>query len=106
MARLMLQRNALAGADALTRLATGRPINSAADNPAGLMAAVSFDSTLAKIDAENQIDVRASNQAAVADAGLDSISGLLNDAKSLVVASAGNTLSDAEKQANQAELDS
>lgn len=106
MARLMLQRNALAQATALTRLATGRAINTAADNPAGLIASISFDSTLAQIDAQNDIDTRAGNQASVADAGLDSVSGLLNDAKSLVVANAGNTLSDDEKQANQVQLDS
>jgi flagellin len=106
MARMMLQRNALEEANALTRLATGRAINTAADNPAGLIASVSFDSSLAEIDAQNDIDVRASNQAAVADAGLGSVSDLLIQAKSLVSANAGNTLSDSEKQANQVELDS
>src|SRR5947207_5879669 len=106
MARLMLQRNALSQATALQRLATGRAINTAANKTAGLIASMSFDSALAQIDAQTDIDVRASNQASVADAGLESVSGLLNDAKSLVVASAGNTLSDDEKQANQVQLDS
>jgi len=97
-ARLALQRTARAGADALLHLATGQAINSAADGPAALIAGTGFDSTLAELDAETDTDVRASNQAAVADAGLSSITSLLNDAKSVVSANADSTLSDSEKR--------
>jgi flagellin len=98
--------NALAVSKALYRLSTGSRINSAADDPAGLIAATSLDDSLAQLDAQTDINTRAANQAAVADGFLESVSSLLTDAKSLVAANAGDTLSDAEKQANQAQLDS
>src|SRR4051812_35121402 len=105
-AQRALAMNALSVSTALQRLATGRAINSAADGPAALIASVSLDSTLAELDAQTDINSRASNQAAVADGVLESVSGLLTDAKSNAVANAGNTLSDPERGANQTQLDS
>src|SRR5437764_10353530 len=94
-AQLVLRRSAYLSADALTRLAAGLAINRAADGPAALIAGIGFDSTLAEVDAESQVNVRASNQANVADSALGSISDLLRDAKSLATANGDTTLSDA-----------
>jgi flagellin len=98
--------NAMALSSALYRLSPGSRSTSAADDPAGLIASISLDDSLAQLEAQSDINTRASNQAAVADGFLDSVSSLLTDAKSLVVANLGDTLSDEEKQANQAQLDS
>jgi len=106
MAQRATAMTSLSAATALERLATGSAINSGADCPAALIAGVSLDSTLAELDAQTDINTRASNQAAVADGVLESVSGLLTDAKTLAVANADNTLSDSERQANQTQLDS
>lgn len=105
-AQRAMQMNALAWATSLTRLATGRSINRAADNPAGLIAAQSLQSTLATLDGEVSANERASNQADVADAALGQVSDLLIEAKGLVLANANDAgLSAAEKQANQLQID-
>jgi flagellin len=101
------QMNHLALNQALNRLATGRRINSASDDPAGLIASVSMDATLAVLDAESTANERAINVADTADGALGQISDMLGQAKSLVVANANDAgLSPEEKQANQLEIDS
>jgi flagellin len=105
-ARRAMAMNSLSAATALQRLATGCALNSAADAPADVIVATSLDSSLAELDGQSEVNTRASNQAAVADGFLGSISGLLTGAKSLAVANADSTLSDAERQANQTQLDS
>ena len=90
----------------LGNLVAAASAESAEQSPAELIDGVAMDSTLAQLDAQSDINLRASNQAAVADGALQAISGLLTDAKSLAVASAGNTLSDDERQANQTQFDS
>jgi flagellin len=94
-------------ATALGRLVCGQDLNcDNSESPADIIAEASLDSSLAALDAQSDINTRAANTATVADGVLQSVSGLLTDAQSLAVASAGNTLSDAEKQANQTQLDS
>jgi flagellin len=75
-------------------------------SPADLIAGASLDQTLATLEAETNINARASNQAATADGALQAVSSLLTGARTLAVANAGNTLSPEERQANQIEFDS
>ncbi len=94
-------------AGSLLRLATGERINRGADDPAGLIASENLRAALVSLDSEvNTID-RADAVANVADGALGQISDLLTDAKSRAVANANTAgLSDAERQANQLEVDS
>jgi flagellin len=107
---LMAQRYAslarLGLAQSQRRLATGRRINHASDDPAGLMASQQLESTLAALDAETRGAERAASQATVADGALQQVSDLLTEANGLLVANADGTLSAGEKQANQLQLDS
>jgi flagellin-like hook-associated protein FlgL len=74
----------------------------ASGNPADAIGQGALDS------AQGQLDIASllSDQATSADSVLDSIANLLDDASMLVIASAGNTLSDADRQANQTQMDS
>ncbi|HTL28279.1 MAG TPA: flagellin [Tepidisphaeraceae bacterium] len=101
------QANQLAFARASARLATGKQINSAADNPAGLIASASMNATLAALDAEANTNQRALVVTSIADGALGQASELLDQAKGLVAANANSTgLSDEERAANQLEIDS
>lgn len=102
----LLRLNQLGQQRSLERLATGRRINRAADNPAGLIASESLSATLAALEAEVISNERQQNIASTADAALGEVSSLLVEAKRLTVANADSTLSDAERQANQAQIDS
>jgi flagellin len=89
------------------RLATGQRLNRAADNPAAMVASISMDATLAALEAETAANQRAMHQADTADAALGQISDQLIEAKKLALANANSAgPSDAEKQANQLEIDS
>lgn len=99
--------NRLALANSLAKLATGSRINTAADDPAGLIASQDLSSTLAQLDAEARINQRAEHQTAVADGALGQVSNLLTEAKTLALANANQAaLSPEEKAANQLQLDS
>jgi len=99
--------NALNLNHSLNRLATGRRINRASDNPAGLIASEQLRSTIASLEAESRSLERTDYVASTADAALAGVSDLLNDANGLAVANANDAgLSDAEKQANQMQIDS
>lgn len=101
-----LRLNQLRQQRSFQRLATGRRINSGADNPAGLIAAESLSSSLAALEAEARVTQRASSIAAVAEGALAETSTLLVEAKRLAVANADGTLSQSERDANQAQIDS
>lgn len=101
-----LRLNQLRQQRSLQRLATGRRINSGADDPAGLIAASSLSSSLAALEAEARVTQRASSIAAVAEGALAETSTLLVEAKRLAVANADGTLSQSERDANQAQIDS
>ncbi len=92
---------------AMTRLSTGLRINSAAEDPAGLIASEQFRAQLAGIDQAVRNNQDASNYAKTAEGALSEVNKLLNDARALAVASAsGATLTDAQRQANQQQLNS
>ena len=104
--------NALYRAQALTfraseRLATGQRINRGADGPADLISVVNLDKQLAVLEAETRSLERADAVVSTADAALAEVSGLTAEAHALAIASANTgALSDAERAANQIELDS
>lgn len=94
-------------AKSISRLSTGLRINSAADDPAGLIISENFRSQIAGIDQAVRNNQDAVNFAKTAEGALDEVNKLLNDARSLAVA-AGNTgtMSAAQIQANQNQLNS
>lgn len=91
----------------ITRLSTGLRINSAADDPAGLIISENFRSQITGIEQAIRNNQDAVNYAKTAEGALDEVNRLLSDARSLAVA-AGNTgtLSSTQIQANQNQLTS
>lgn len=99
--------NAKSLAGILKKLATGQRINHAKDDPAGLITSENLRAILAALDAESRSLERVDSVANVAEGALSEISGLLVEASGLAVASANTAgVSDAERAANQMELDS
>jgi len=90
----------------LTRLSTGLKINSGEDNPAGLVASNTLGSQITAINQSITNSNRANDVLSTADAGLQQISGLLDQIRSLVQAglSTGGLTPD-EQQANQSQID-
>jgi flagellin len=90
----------------LTRLSTGLKINSGQDNPAGLVASNTLGSQISAINQSITNSNRANDVLSTADAGLQQISGLLDQIRSLVQAglSTGGETPD-EQQANQSQID-
>jgi len=92
---------------AMERLATAKRVNRASDDPGGLIAIALFNSELAEVDAALGNAERADAMLNVADGAITQISSLLTDIQSLVTQSAGSsTLTEAERAANQAQIDS
>lgn len=87
------------------RLSTLQRITSGADDPSGLIAAISLQSELTSLQAASSNTQRAAGLLSTVDSGLSQVDSLLNTIRSKVVASAGNTLSDKERAANQTEID-
>ena len=99
--------NAKSLAGILVKLATGQRINYGKDDPAGLITSENLRAILAALDAETRALQRVDSVANVAEGALSEISGLLVQASGLAVASANTAgVSDAERAANQMELDS
>ncbi len=99
--------NAKSLAGSLEKLATGYRINHGKDDPAGLITSENLRAVLAALDAETRSLQRVDSVANVAEGALSEISGLLVQASGLAVASANTAgVSDAERAANQMELDS
>jgi flagellin len=94
-------------ARSINRLSTGLRINSAADDPAGLIISENFRAQISGIEQAIKNSQDAMNYAKTAEGALDEVNRLLRDARSLAVA-AGNTgtLSEAQIQANQSQLNS
>ncbi|TVQ57018.1 MAG: hypothetical protein EA377_01375 [Phycisphaerales bacterium] len=89
------------------KLATGLRINRGADDPAGLISSENLRAALAVLDAESRALQRGSSIASVIDGALGEMANLATRAESLVVANANSAgMSDAEREANQMELDS
>ncbi len=91
----------------LTRLSTGLRINSGKDDPAGLIASEALRADMTSIEKAISNSTRANLLIGTADSALGQVSGLLNDIRGLVVeASNVGTLSDAQIEANQLQVDS
>lgn len=91
----------------LETLATGLRINRASDDPAGLVSSEQLRAMLAELEAESSALERARGSAVVADRALGEIGDLLIEAEALAVANANTGgLSEAEREANQMELNS
>lgn len=102
-----LQLTGLDLSRSMQRLTTGMRINSGADDPAGLIGSENFRAQLVGIDAAIRNNQDAINYAKTAEGALAEINKLLNDARGLAVSSANNaTLSTAQRQANQSQLES
>ncbi|MBX3118265.1 MAG: hypothetical protein KF784_04310 [Fimbriimonadaceae bacterium] len=91
----------------MTALSTGLRINSAADDPAGLIISENFRAQISGIDQAVRNNQDALNYTKTAEGALDEVNRLLRDARGLSVAS-GNTgtLSADQLQANQSQLNS
>ena len=91
----------------LTRLSTGLRINSAADDPAGLIAATNLGATIAASNQAISNSQVASQMISTADSALSQISSLLTTINGLVTESA-NTAAESSSQvaANQLQIDS
>ncbi len=87
------------------RLSTGRRINRAADDPAGLAISERLRSQLAGVAQAIDNTQRASSVVRVAEGGIAEVSQLLVRAKGLALSSEDGALSEEEVDANQQELD-
>jgi len=90
----------------LARLSTGKRINRASEDPAGLIALKTLESEMASVDAAIENNQRTRSMLNVADGALTEVSSLLSDIEALAVEAAGGTLTASEKAANQAQIDS
>ncbi len=89
------------------RLSTGLRINSGADDPSGLIQANSFSTQIAGLSQAITNGQEGTDLTKTADGALSQVNTLLNSAYSLAVASGNSaTLSTAELQANQQQLNS
>ncbi|RYG69099.1 flagellin, partial [bacterium] len=89
----------------INRLSTGLRINSAADDPAGLIASESFRTQISSIGQAVSNNQDAINYTKTAEGALDEVNTLLRDARSLAVASANTGVLTAEQlKANQDQL--
>jgi flagellin len=91
----------------LQRLATGSRINSASDDPSGLIASQGLKAEQAGTTAAISNAQQADNIIGTADGALGEVSNLLTNLQSLVSSSANTSgLSQSEKDANQLQVDS
>jgi flagellin len=91
----------------VSRLSTGLRINSAADDPAGLIISESFRAQIVGLDQAIRNNQDAINYAKTAEGALDEVNKLLREARALAIASANAAaLTDSQQQANQAQLNS
>lgn len=91
----------------ITRLSTGLRINSAADDPAGLIISENLRSQIGSIGQAIRNNQDAVNFVKTAEGALDEVNRLLRDARSLALASANTgALSASQIQANQNQLTS
>ncbi len=89
------------------RLSTGLRINSAADDPAGLIGSEQMRSQIGGLDQAVKNSQDAVNYSKTAEGALSEMNKLLNDARTLAVASANSaTLSTSQIAANQQQLSS
>ncbi len=107
IAQRVLNQNNNSLNTSLERLSTGLRINRGADDPAGLIASENLKSELASTQAAIGNAERADQVVNIAEGGLQEISGLLTELQGLLTTSANTSgLSEAEKAANQLQVDS
>lgn len=93
-------------AGSINRLSTGLRINTAADDPAGLIASENFRAQISGVEQAIKNSQDALNYAKTAEGALDEISRLMRESRSLAVLSANTgTLSTSQLQANQTQID-
>src|SRR4029077_1576759 len=103
---LNLQKANALQSQALERLSTGTQLNSAADNPAGLIASNSLGLQISAINQSITNSNLASNVIGTADSALASVDTLLNQIRGLVQQGVNSgALSSAQIQANQSQID-
>ncbi len=91
----------------LERLSTGLRINRGKDDPAGLIASQNLRAEIRGTNQAISNAERADQVASIAEGGLQEVSGLLTELQGLVTNTANTAgLSDAEKRANQLQVDS
>jgi flagellin len=88
------------------RLSTLRRINSAKDDPAGLVQATLLESELVAAEAARKSIDRADSMLALADSTAGEVVSQLQSARTLILQAAGGTLSSGELAANQIQVDS
>lgn len=88
------------------RLSTLKRINSAADDPAGMVSSLLLQSQLAGIEGASDGLAQVRSLLATADEGITSTVSQLQAARTLILETAGGGLSNSEIAANQVELDS
>ncbi|MDA1018286.1 MAG: flagellin [Planctomycetota bacterium] len=88
------------------RISTMKRINSAKDDPSGLIHANLLRSEITAAQEASSNASRASAMLATADSAVGSVLTSLNEARTLALEAAGGTLSGAEIAANQLEIDS
>lgn len=91
--------------DSVTRLSSGLRINTAGDDPAGLIMSESLRAQIASIESATRNNQDAINFSKTAEAALGEVNRLLSDARALAI-TAGNaaTLSASQIQANQDQI--
>ena len=103
---LALQKSSASQSQALQRLSTGTQINSAADNPSGLIASNALGLQISAINQSITNSNLASNVLGTADAALASVDTLLNQIRGLVQQGVNTgALSSSQVQANQSQID-
>jgi flagellin len=107
VAQRVLGSNQKSLAQSLERLSTGLRINSGKDDPAGLIASNNLGAEIVGKNSAISNSNRADQVVNIAAGGLTEVSGLLTQLQGLVTSSSSTAgLSQAEKQANQLQVDS
>lgn len=89
---------------AMQRLATGRAINSAADDPAGLIAGLHLDAAIRALGAESRSIQREAGRLSTQDGALAAAGDMVAELQGLAVQAANTgAMSDAERQAVEVE---
>jgi flagellin len=107
IAQRVLGQNSAGLSKTLERLSTGLRINRGKDDPAGLIASEALRAELKTTNTAISNSERADQVVNIAEGGLQEVSNLLTDLQGLITATASEAgVSDAEKQANQLQIDS
>lgn len=101
-----LNRTSAQQSASMTRLTTGKMINSGKDNPAGLIALRGLENEMTAVDAALANNQRTNAMIGVADKALNEVASLLGEIKSLALKSANKDgISADELAANQSQID-